>query len=386
MEIKIHQHIADIPAQDWNRLLAEDNPLLRHEFLLAMEQNGCVGETFGWLPYHLALYEEKQMIAAMPLYAKLNSYGEFVFDHSWADAYQRAGLAYFPKLVSAVPYTPATGQRLLVAPGRHQELYPLVMKVVESFATENNFSGFHCLFPNAQEQNFFNQQAYLMRHDCQYHWFNQGYQNFDEFLSALASRKRKNIRRERDSVKQQGIRIRRLNGHDATEKDWQDFAGFYNKTFEEKWGMATFNQAFFMQVAQALPDNVLLVLADKEERCIAGALMYVSDQRLYGRHWGCTEKIHNLHFEVCYYQGIEYCIEHQLSCFEPGAQGEHKVARGFVPVMTSSAHWLASEQFTEPVRSFCQHEKQAVSEYIDDLKQRLPYRSDQNINFQDKTV
>ena len=367
MDVKIHQQIADIPRLDWNRLVADNNPLVSHEFLLAMEQNNCVGEAFGWLPHHLAVYDRHKLIAAMPLYLKMNSYGEFVFDHSWAEAYQRSGLQYFPKLVSAVPYTPAIGQRLLCETGREAELFPLVLKVLMAFATENQFSGFHCLFPTEKEMGFFTGNGFLTRHDCQYHWFNHDYQHFDDFLSSLISRKRKNIRKERDSVKAQGITVRRLNGHSATEQDWQHFAYFYKKTFVEKWGMATFNQDFFMQVAKQLPDNILLVMADRDETCIAGALMYVSGNRLYGRHWGCTEKINNLHFELCYYQGIEFCIEHQLDCFEPGAQGEHKVARGFIPVMTASAHWLASPEFQEPVKAFCLHEKQAVEEYIDDL-------------------
>ena len=214
----------------------------------------------------------------------------------------------------------------------------------------------------------------LVRHDCQFHWSNHDYEDFDDFTSRLTSRKRKNIRKEREAVSKAGVSLRRLNGHTATDKDWSDFAVFYHKTFEEKWGMATFNKDFFASIASSLPDNILLVLADLDGECIAGSLMYVSDTTLYGRHWGCTEDVDQLHFEACYYQGIEFCIEKGLKRFEPGAQGEHKIARGFLPVLTRSSHWVESDVFQKPIEDFCLQEREGVAAYMVQLEKKNPYK------------
>ncbi|KAG1663448.1 UPF0585 protein [Nymphon striatum] len=275
----------------------------------------------------------------MPLYAKTNTYGEFVFDHAWADAYHRNQIPYFPKLVSSIPYTPASGQRLLCKPGRADELYPILIETIQQFSEKQNYSSFHCLFANTDEQDWLENYGLLARHDCQFHWHNQGYETFEDFLAKLTPKKRKNIRQERRRVAQQAVNIRVLDGHTATDEDWENFSNFYQQTFAEKYGTATLNEGFFKEVAHALPDQVILVLADDiskvEENdqnpkgeCIAGSLMFASDTILYGRHWGCIEQIDKLHFEACYYQGIEYCIKHKLKKFEPGAQGEHKIARG----------------------------------------------------------
>ncbi len=376
IELNIHRGINELSASDWNSLVKDNNPFLRHEFLLAAEDNNCVGEEFGWIPRHLSLHDNGHLIAAMPLYEKHNSYGEFVFDNSWADAYSRHGMRYFPKLVSAIPYTPAIGQRLLCDDSMQQQCYPLLFGALQTLLKQEAFSSFHLLFPDNAEMQYFQSRNALTRHDCQYHWFNDNYVDFDDFMSRLASRKRKNIRRERQSVETSGVTLRRLNGHQASSTDWQHFADFYNRTFAEKWGIATFNLGFFQQISNTLPDNVLLVLADLDDRCIGGALMYVSDTRLYGRHWGCSEQIDNLHFEACYYQGIEFCIENSLQVFEPGAQGEHKVARGFKPVMTRSAHLLADDVFYKPVADFCRHEQESVSQYIEQINEKLPFRKD----------
>lgn len=373
MQIKIHHSILDIPPRQWDRLVRHNNPLVSHEFLAAMERHGCVGEKFGWLPCHIAVYEQDELVAAMPLYEKTNSYGEFVFDHAWADAYQRSGMHYFPKLVSAVPYTPANGQRLLCADGEEETWFPVLLNTATELC-QQGFSSFHCLFPEKQQQDFFIQSDWLMRHDCQYHWFNQGYEDFDDFLEKLSSRKRKNIRKERQAVINANVSLRQLNGHTASEQDWIDFTRFYNKTFSEKWGMATFNLGFFKEIGKTLPDNVLLVMADREGECIAGALMYVSDTTLYGRHWGSIDKIDQLHFEACYYQGIDYCIRNNIHCFEPGAQGEHKIARGFIPVITKSAHWLSSDVYQDAITHYCQQEQLAVADYASQLKEKLPYK------------
>ena len=355
-------------------MVRDNNPFLRHEFLNAMERHGCVGEKFGWLPRHIGVYEDDLLIAAMPLYEKHNSYGEFVFDNAWADAYERAGRDYFPKLVSAIPYTPATGQRLLSLAGREEETWPLLLKTVLQLAESTGASSFHVLFPERNEHEFFQHEGLLSRHDCQFHWHNKNYKNFDDFLNRLVSRKRNNIRQERRKVVQADVNLRVLDGHNATPLDWQNFTRFYEQTFAEKWGIATFNLGFFQELAQTLPDQVVLVLADSGTACIAGALMYRSDTTLYGRHWGCIEHVDALHFEACYYQGIEYCIRHGLQSFEPGAQGEHKIARGFLPMLTRSSHWIADNNFHHPISNFVAHERQAVEEYMTQLESANPYK------------
>lgn len=382
MKINIHPEINQIPADSWNALIKDNNPFLHHAFLSALETHACVGEEFGWVPCHIAIYDNQNaLIGAMPLYQKTNSYGEFVFDHAWADAYQRNNLAYFPKLVSSIPYTPANGGRMLSRPGstsdEKNEVYSLLLQTIQQFAEEHHFSSFHCLFPLEHEQKWMEQQGLLTRHDCQFHWHNRGYQQFDDFLSRLTAKKRKNIRQERRRVVQQGITLRRLNGHSATTQDWQKFAHFYKRTFLEKGGYPTMNQGFFAEVAKKLPDQTLLIMADRinekgDSDCIAGSLMYASDTTLYGRHWGCDEEIDKLHFEACYYQGIEYCIENQLQTFEPGAQGEHKIARGFIPTLTKSSHWLNNSPFQASIEKFVEHEQAGVAHYMNAL--HSPYK------------
>jgi len=355
-------------------MVRDNNPFVRHEFLNAMEKHGCVGEKFGWLPRHISVYEDNLLIAAMPLYEKHNSYGEFVFDNAWADAYERAGRDYFPKLVSAIPYTPATGQRLLSVTGREEETWPLLLQTALQLAGQTGASSFHALFPDANEHRFFQHEGLLSRHDCQFHWRNENYREFDDFLNRLVSRKRKKIRQERRKVQRADIKLRLLDGHSATPLDWQNFARFYEQTFAEKWGVATFNLGFFQDLAQTMPDQIVLVLADAGPTCIAGALMYRSDTTLYGRHWGCIEQVDSLHFESCYYQGIEYCIHHGLQRFEPGAQGEHKIARGFLPTLARSNHWIADDDFRRPISNFAAHERLAVTEYMTQLETANPYK------------
>jgi len=373
MKISIHQNINDIPASEWNTLIIDNNPFLHHEFLAALENHGCVSDQYGWIPCHITIYDKQKLIGAMPLYEKHNSYGEFVFDHAWADAYQRNGLRYFPKLVSSIPYTPATGQRLLATKNRQEEVFKLLIKTAQQLCEQKSYSGFHCLFPHPKQHNWLVQQNLLTRYDCQFHWHNNNYATFEDFLTALTAKKRKNIRQERRRVEQANITLRCLNGHTATDKDWENFTQFYNQTFAEKHGMATLNYGFFHEVAHQLPEQVLLVLADTEAgKCIAGSLMFISDTTLYGRHWGAIEHVDKLHFEACYYQGIDYCIKHNIQHFEPGAQGEHKIARGFLPTLTKSSHWLNNSPFQTSIEQFIQHEHDAITHYMDSLKS--PYK------------
>lgn len=384
MQIKIHSNINQISATEWNDLVEDNNPFMRHEFLAALENHGCVGPEYGWIPRHIGIYEADKLCAALPLYEKYNSYGEFVFDHAWADAYKRSGLPYFPKLVSATPYTPATGQRFLSNADSPEVHYELIMQTVAQFAVANNFSSFHCLFPRADQLDWLatlnlNEANVLLRHDVQFHWHNQGYNDFEDFLGKLTAKKRKNVRQERRRMQQSGVQLRLLDGHTATDKDWDDFAHFYKTTFEEKWSTPTLNAGFFKEVAAKLPDQVFLVLADlptedaeSTGECIAGSLMFRSDTRLYGRHWGCTMQVDKLHFEACYYQGIEYCIRHGLQVFEPGAQGEHKIARGFIPTETRSAHWLNNSPYQDAIAQYVDHERKAINDYRKQLSS--PYQ------------
>lgn len=380
MQIHIHAQISQINANQWNNLVNDNNPFMRHEFLSALENHQCASPEFGWNPCHIGIYADQDqatLIAAMPLYAKTNSYGEFVFDHAWSDAYQRNQLPYFPKLVSSIPYTPASGQRLLCKESRRAELYPILIRTIQQFCQEQKYSGFHCLFANADEQDWLEGHGLMTRHDCQFHWHNQAYANFEDFLAKLDKKKRKNIRQERRRVEQQAVNIRVLDGHTASATDWQDFSRFYQSTFIEKYGTATLNEDFFKEVGNTLPEQIVLVLVDKasgnnENKCIAGSLMYRSDTTLYGRHWGCSEQVDKLHFEACYYQGIEYCIANGLQHFEPGAQGQHKMARGFVPTLTRSSHWLNNSPFQASVDNFIQHERDNVEAYMKSLKS--PYK------------
>ncbi|MBN2866646.1 MAG: N-acetyltransferase [Thiotrichales bacterium] len=379
-KIQFNDSLSVIPADSWNALNRDNNPFMRHEFLMALETHNCASERFGWIAHHLTVYDGDELIAAMPLYEKHNSYGEFVFDHSWADAWQRVGLPYFPKLVTSVPYSPVTGPRLLINPNLtesiQEKIWQAMVEQTQQFALNHGFSGWHCLFANQNEQAWLNNQdQFHIRNDCHFHWFNQNYTTFDDFLAKLTGKKRKNIRQERNSIINAGVTLRVLDGHTANDQDWADFAFFYHKTFTDKWSTPTLNEGFFKAVAQAMPKQVVLVLADNAAgECVAGSLMYRSDSVLYGRHWGCTEEIKNLHFEACYYQGIEYAIEHGLQRFEPGAGGEHKIARGFIPVKTQSAHWLAPNPFEEALPHFIQEEQKIMDHYYHENHAHSPYK------------
>ncbi|WP_238843350.1 GNAT family N-acetyltransferase [Thiomicrorhabdus xiamenensis] len=369
-----------IDANQWNRLHQSSYPFIQHQYLAALERHGCVSERFGWIPKHLLLRSGGDLIAAMPLYEKHNNYGEFVFDQPWEQAWNSIGLNYYPKLVSAIPYTPARGPRLLIHPDfrNNPQLIEQIIETLKSLSQQQEYSGFHLLFSDEQAE-LAKQPEILSRHDVQFQWFNQQYRDFDGFLATLKSKKRKNIRRERKSVKEQGIDFRCLDGRQTTDKDWLEFDYFYQKTFLEKWSTPTLNFDFFREIAHTMADKILLVLADKDGETVAGALMFKSDQVLYGRHWGCREQIKDLHFEACFYQGIEFAITHGLQRFEPGAGGEHKIARGFVPVRLQSSHWLTVNPFVEPLNRFIHEEREVIAHYIDDLWQSSPYQETENL-------
>lgn len=377
MPLRIVDALDDIPAADWDRLVGDANPFLSHAFLAALEHHDCVGERFGWYPRHLTLYDAERLIGAVPLYLKDNSYGELVFDFAWADAYRRAGLRYYPKAFAAIPYTPATGPRLLLDPTADTErAADLLTGAAVELCRELELSSLHWLFTDAADTARLQARGFLLRRGVQFHWHNPGYRDFDDFLSGFTAAKRKKLKRERRRVSDAGIELRVVHGHEADAALWRTVHGFYTSTFDRKSGIATLSLDFFREIGRTLGDRIVLVIAYVGDRPVACAINLRGRQALYGRHWGCLADYHSLHFEACYYQGIDYCIRHGLTLFEPGAQGEHKISRGFVPVSTWSAHWIADDRFRASIADFLQREDRAMRDYIDELREHLPYRAD----------
>lgn len=377
MHTAIHDSLDSIPAEDWNRLVRNNHPFLRHEFLAALEHQGCVGKNMGWVPQHITLHDDQdQLIGACPLYLKYNSYGEFVFDWSWAEAYERAGLAYYPKLVSAIPYTPATGQRLLVDPDRDfKEIADVLIEAVIEHAKNTNVSSLHWLFPLHEEIELLKQHKLMQRIDCQFHWRNNDYNNFDDFLQSLTSKKRKQIKRERRLVRDAGLEIIMINGDEANDEQIEAAAWFYRSIYTRKYGTPTLNLGFFQEIARTMGEQLILILANHQGQYVACAICFRGDNAFYGRHWGCNAEFHSLHFELCYYQGIEYCIREDIQLFEPGAQGEHKISRGFLPVITRSAHWIQHEGFRGAIQDFLDRETTGINHYAKTLMEHSPYKS-----------
>ena len=376
LNLRIIEHIAELEPAAWNALGVAGYPFLRHEFLQALELEDCLGERFGWLPRHLTLWDvDRRLLGAAPLYLKFNSYGEFVFDWAWADAYARSGEAYYPKLVSAAPYTPATGPKLLALPGASDAVRPQLVAAGLESARSCGVSSLHWLFTLPEETETLERCGMLRRVGCQFHWENRGYVDFDAFLATLSSAKRKNIRKERRRVAEAGVTFRLLDGHTATEQDWAVFHELYESTFHRRGGIPTLSLGFFRAIAQGMPEAVLLVQAVHADRPVAAAFCLVGADTLYGRHWGCSEYFDKLHFEACYYQGIEYCIARGLARFEPGAQGEHKVARGFLPTPTLSAHWLADTRFRSAIAKHLDYERAGMREYMHEMDGHSPYRA-----------
>lgn len=377
MHLKLHRSIGEFDAPEWNRLQGTHNPFLRYEFLHALEVTGCVGPEAGWLPLPAGLWDaDGQLLAAAPVYLKSHSWGEFVFDWAWADAHEQRGIDYYPKLIVAAPFTPATGPRLLVAPGQDRDkLLPIVAAGLRNVSREQGWSSVHWLFLTEAELEALDATTHSARHGFQYHWHNRGYQNFDEFLGALTSKKRKNIRRERREVHEQGFRFRRRFGSEVEPEEWARFDTFYRSTFAMHGNHPFLNAEFFATVGRTMGEQVLLIEALLGDTVEAAALCFVDEQTLYGRYWGATNDYNGLHFETCYYQGIEHCIENQLACFEPGAQGDHKVARGFLPARTYSAHALNDPTLGTAIEQFVAHERSLIAHAIEQYQQRSPYRS-----------
>lgn len=370
--------IAEIPAEVWNGLAPQhdgivDNPFLDHRFLLALEQSGSASNRTGWQPQHLLLSDSAGApVGAMPLYLKSHSQGEYVFDHGWADAFQRAGGEYYPKLQCAVPFTPVTGPRFLA---RDDATRAAVIRTAETLATRNNISSVHATFVSEAEADLARGSGWLVRHDTQYHWHNDGFSSFEDFLGTLSSRHRKVTRRERrEALEADGLTVRWLTGSDLTEQVWDQFFEFYQDTGSRKWGRPYLNRRFFSLLSEAMADRVLLMFAYDGDEPIAGTFSMIGHDRLYGRYWGATRNVPFLHFELCYYQAIDYAIARKLPVVEAGAQGEHKLARGYAPATTRSVHWIGHPGLRDAVARFVAQERASVAREQEQLERYTPFR------------
>jgi uncharacterized protein len=377
--IRVIDRIAAIPASAWDACAGSDNPFLSHAFLDALEESGSATAETGWLPQHLALEDAGgQILGVAPLYLKGHSYGEYVFDHGWADAYERAGGRYYPKLQCAVPFTPVTGPRLLVHPALGKEGGEAVADALISgmleLARRHKVSSLHVTFPTRGEWERFGEAGFLQRMGQQFHWENQGYSSFDDFLAALSSRKRKTIRKEREAALAGGIAIHTLTGAAIEKRHWDAFFRFYISTSDRKWGSPYLTREFFDLIGARMADRIVLVMAEKNGRPIAGALNLRGGDTLYGRNWGCAGDFPFLHFEACYYRAIDFAIAHGLRRVEAGAQGQHKIQRGYLPSPTYSAHWIRDPGFKRAVADFLARERRAVSHEMDELAELSPFR------------
>jgi predicted N-acyltransferase len=373
---RLLRSIAEVEASEWNALVGSAaQPFLRHEFLLALEEAGCTTAKTGWMPEHvIARDAEGRLAGAVPLYRKSHSRGEFVFDFSWANAYAQHGLRYYPKLISAVPFTPVGGPRLLLAPALDaQATRAALIRAVAEHARAERLSSWHVLFPTEAELADLTGCGLIARRDCQFHWFNRGYESFDAFLATFTAEKRKKAKRERRRVAEAGIVFDTRSGADMDDALWRTVYEFYADTFYRHGHEPYLNLKFFKLIGAAMPERLMLKIARQGATPIALAIFFVGDDALYGRYWGAGGNYHSLHFETCYYQGIEYCIEKGLSRFEPGTQGEHKVPRGFVPALTSSAHYIADERFAAAIRDFAAREAHGVDVYAAAVNEHVPY-------------
>lgn len=372
---RIVASLSEVGQTAWDELLglqADANPFLSFTFLHALHESGSASEKAGWQPQYITLWNQAgQLAAALPLYVKYHSYGEYVFDWAWADAYQRNGLEYYPKLLSAIPFTPVTGGRLLA---RDATARAALVKVLQSLRRDTQTSSTHILYPPAEQAEALQQAGFMLRSGVQFHWLNPGYRDFDEFLATLERKKRKNIVAERRKVAEAGVRLRRVRGVDATEADWVFFNRCYARTYAEHRSTPYLNLDFFLRIGAGMPHNILLIVAERDGRPIASSLLIHTGQTLYGRYWGALEFVPCLHFETAYYQPLEFCIEQKIACFEGGAQGEHKMARGFLPQKTWSAHWLAHPGFADAVANFLEQEADGIDSYMDELNDRNPFR------------
>ena len=377
LALEVLDSAAGLPAADWERLRGSDYPFLRRDFLLGLEESGCTTEEAGWAPAHLLLRDGERPIALLPAYLKSHSYGEYVFDWAWADAWRRMGLAYYPKLLTAIPFTPATGPRLLHDPQLETgPLWRLLCEQMPQLAERLGVSSWHVLFPDAASAGTLEEAGLHSRHQVQFHWYNRDYRDFDDFLDTFASRKRKALRRERRRVVEQGLSVDMRDGGQLTAADWATFHHFYQTTYAKRSGHGGYlSREFFVEVAPRLGEQVVMALARHGDEAVAGALYFRDSHSLYGRYWGCLREYDCLHFEACYYQGIEYCIAEGLQHFDPGAQGEHKIQRGFEPTTTVSNHWIALRELDQAIGDYTRQEQRQVAAYREDARTLLPFKS-----------
>jgi len=369
-ELRAVTSLAEIGAGNW-RALAGTDPFLSWEYLSAMHETRCASAEKGWTPHYLTLWDGDTLAAALPLYFKYHSRGEYVFDWAWADAYERSGLDYYPKLLSAIPFTPATGARLLA---RDEQARFTFAHNLQRYAKTQPASSMHILFPHADDAKLLSAAGFLMRTGVQFHWFNAGYGDFEDFLAGLTHDKRKKIRQERRKVSEAGIEFRRLRGAEIGPQDWAFFYRCYCHTYRAHMSSPYLSLEFFQRLGAAMPEHMLLSLAMRGSEKIGVSLCVYNGQALWGRYWGALEFVSCLHFEACYYQPIEFCIANKIPLFEGGAQGEHKLARGFLPVATHSAHWLRQPEFADAVERFLESETSGITSYIDELNEHVPYR------------
>ena len=371
--------LSEVGQAAWDALASAQprpNPFLSFAFLDALHESGSAAVDSGWQPQFILLYQDEgadeKLAAALPLYVKMHSYGEYVFDWAWADAYQRNGLDYYPKLLSAIPFTPVTGPRLMAV---DDEARAALLEVLVATQQATEVSSTHILYPPEEQAKQLEDAGYKLRSGVQFHWLNQDYKSFDEFLDTLEKKKRKNIRAERRKVQEAGVTLRRVRGVDAQDADWRLFNRCYRHTYAAHHSTPYLNLDFFRRIGRSMPENILLVIAERDGAPIAASLVIHSDEVLYGRYWGEIEHVPCLHFEAAYYQPLEFCIEQGIKVFEGGAQGEHKMARGFLPTRTWSAHWLAHPAFADAIERFLEREKGGIDDYIDELNDRTPFRS-----------
>lgn len=382
MRIRFIDQLQDLPLEQWQQLQHDGNPFMRREFLLALEQSGAASSKSGWQPMHLVLEDDQGLAGFMPLYLKNHSYGEYVFDWSWADAYERYGLAYYPKLVSAVPYTPSQGQRILLREDiQLNDCIPLILQEIKLLADKLEASSWHLLFPSEDENQNLEHAGTLTRLSCQFHWFNHdNWQDFEQFLGSFSSRKRKSVRQERRKIEQQNLTLQRIPGTEITQEQLDHFYRCYHITYLQRGRRGYLNKAFFQHLLENMPEQIMLVIAEQraetntETRLVAAALFFHDTKSLYGRYWGSVVDTDCLHFEACYYQGIEFCLENGLTHFDPGTQGEHKISRGFKPIIASSNHWVAEEGFQDALKQFVQEETEHTFRYAQEAEILLPFK------------
>lgn len=381
-EIRIHSRLSELDRDQWQALRHSRYPFLDYDFLFALESSGSIGKDSGWLPYYIVAYSDTESDPIewiVPAFIKTHSYGEYVFDWSWAEAYQHHGLAYYPKLLCAVPFTPSMGPRVLHGHNTNAEqLWPTIAPLLDQLCQQQQLSGWHINFlPASHAQSMANEyQQTALRHGCQFHWHNRGYTDFDHYLERFTSRKRKSVRKERQKVAQQGIQLIRKTGTEISTDDIEYFYQCYQMTYAQRRSRGYLTQDFFRQLVRDMSAQMLLVLATENDTPVASALYFFDEQCLYGRYWGSLIEADALHFEACYYQGIEFCIERNLTRFDPGTQGEHKISRGFEPVTTYSLHTLQHPDFQNAVHDFVQQEQQHIAHYQQQARSLLPFKTD----------